>query len=404
MSPACEVSLNNRQLAAWAASCVCFQSCWALTVGFVPGRMQQLGANELLIGLLLSIPPIVSLGELYFGARGDKRVQHGGSRYAYLIWGALFCAAGGFLMVSQGSLLAFTAGLLLLWFGCSAYESNQLALLSEKIPQTQRTKSLSLSVMFRSMLSLIYFIGIPLYLSTYAISAPYLIAATLIPAAMLITVYGLPRHNISISGINSKNATPRRTIKYFFASHFLWTFSIQAIVVFFQLFLINELLTDDIYTDKENTATLIMGAVPLSGLFWAALLPILCKRIGLKQCICLCVALILPVCLLCFIAKTIAIIIIAELLAGLIFVGLAALPMSLLTQLQNSEKAGAYAAYFSIAIVAAQISASVIIGISVEYTENYRIIFPIAASSAVLALLVFSYSFLIKSVSAPNHE
>ena len=404
MSAANVASLNNRQLAAWAASCVCFQSCWALTVGFVPGRMQQLGASELVIGFLLSIPPLVSLGELFFGARGDKRVQHGGSRYIFLICGALFCAVGGGLMVSQGSLLVFTAGLLLLWFGCSTYESNQLALLSEKIPATQRTKSLSISVMFRSILSLVYFLGIPIYLSTYAISAPYLIAAILIPVSMLITVYGLPRQNISKSDTDTNSALPQQSIKTFFLSHFLWTFSIQAIVVFFQLFLINELLTDDMYTDKENTATLIMGAVPLSGLFWAALLPALCKRIGLKPCICLCVALILPVSLLCFIAESIAFIIIAEILAGLIFVGLGALPMSLLTQLQNSEKAGAYAAYFSIAIVAAQISASVIIGISVEYTESYRIIFPIAASGAVLALLVFSYSFLIKSVSAPNHE
>lgn len=386
--------LRHRALLAWAVSASCFQSAWALTAGFIPARLQGLGADVIATGFLLGLPPLASLAQLAFGAWGDRRHQRGASRVGILLLGALVFSGAALVMASASGLLLFTTAFVLLWIGTAAYESNYLGLLSDAIPTRQRAPAMSLAAMLRSALTLLYFGGLPFLAGSTINSTPYLVAAALVPLAFLYTATGFLRPVKQVTAdstqdpvpVPAKEASAGPLIRSFFLAHFVWMFSLSALVAFFQLFLIHDILQQPDSPQAAATATMVMGIVPCAAILWAPVVRYLAGRIGLAHA--------LFVALLCHAAasglalpaRTVPALVPAGILAGFSFVALIILPITLLSHIQPPHRAAYFAGMLAVCNAMAHATACVVLGLIIDASGSYRSMFVVSAITALMAL------------------
>jgi len=365
----------------YAMGALAYQSAWVLTVGFLPARLEQLGATPSLMAGVMSLAPMASAMQLPMGHWGDQLVRRGFDRLSGMSVGTVVFTIGAIGLGFAPSLAWTTAMVVVLWLGTAILETTSNSLLAERIPDAQRTLTMGWVVALRSALTLVWFGALP-YLAQQMGPLPYAVTAITVPAGCYATLTALQGVPARPSPPPPRRAPSPSAVGPFFRTHILWMAAIQAYVAFMVLFVEQQV---DLTSIPGLEPSHFLAIPPFVALLVAPWVHRAVERWGQRRVLDLALGTHVLAGAMAYVATTPGALLVPLALSGVPFAVLCVLPLRLLTALHRPDEAGHYAGRFALFSAIALLAASGAVGLLVEQTHRYADAFLLGAALAVAA-------------------
>jgi MFS family permease len=363
---------------------------WAFNTGTMPLFLKGYTSSKLYISLVLSLAGVSAcvVGPL-IGYLSDRTPARFGRRAPYVVAGML-AAALCLLALPQALALATVAALsVVMYCAVGLAQTPYYSLLPDVTPAEQRGTALGVMNLLGS-LGIIGYFGVSAALwekhqyVVFTLVAAVLVGALLAPVAFIRepaaapppTKGGLRAHLRSVRG-----ETP--VLMYFAVSSCCWL-GYWIAVTFFTLFIVEELGVSE---GSSQYAPMVFG---LSATVATLPLGILGDRVGRKRLFGWTLAIWVVVMMGLSLAQTFTQALLAAALAGIPFAALMTVGYALMLDLIPKARTAEFLGLNAIPVAVPQVIGPILGGILID-TFGYRSIFPAAACTQLLALLLLRY-------------
>ncbi|WP_066961039.1 MFS transporter [Microbulbifer sp. Q7] len=401
--------LSKGAVAFFALSALVYQCTWVISNTYFPILLESLHATPTQVGLLLALGPAMIPLQLLSGFYSDRVQRRFNTRTPFLLTGALVAVIALAAMPFSPSLWIAGVAIAGAWVGVNIFQSSNTALLSERVPDTQRHKVTGSMALVRSVTIMLFYLLVPLLVAV-GLQVPFLLAALLAAVGSLAAYFGFvrrtrPRLRTQTSpGPGYFHYLLRPPARAFFPAMMCCHFSLQLISSFFFLFTIHEVLGVERFTGMESApaaqpAFYTLAIASITAVLVTPAVVRLISRFGPGVVLALGLSAPLGGMLLGWFVTSIEGAYLLSLFFGVGLSIVMVIPFSLLARLHPPGLGGTFSGIYYLSIAVGQIAASASIGFTIDYFDSYRVIFPVGAVMLGAAILLYGLFFKLDAVA-----